>query len=134
MRKIFLSFSHRDVVMRDNLEGLFAARRGPIEGTPTYLKEDKRPEGEAAIVQAIKRTMEGCCGVLLVIGQDVHNSEWIKYELQVADSWGLPRLGIEHPQSRWGPPNSFPRLKILKWDPQAIAKEVNGWKAPEKQS
>jgi len=130
VKRVFISYSHRDAVMRDNLEGLFMPRLGPVRAIPARLTEDLRDKGESAIVDAIKRAMRPCCGVMLVLGQDVHSSEWIEYELQVADSWGLPRIGIRHPQSTGGPPGRFPRLKVVDWERSAIAAEVNAWKDP----
>lgn len=126
-KKVFLSFRQKNVDLRNDLLALFAAGGGRIQATPVYLTEDLRGKGEAAITKQIQEAMQDCCGLLLVMGEDVHNSEWIKYELEVADSWGIPRVGVRHRQATGGPPNRYPRLEILPWQPETIAQTVNSW-------
>lgn len=126
-KKVFLSFSHKNLDFRNDLRSLFAEWDGPVQATPVYVTEDVRAQGDAAVRREIQSIMQGCRGLLLVIGPDVHNSEWIDFEIGLADSLGMQRAAVRHTRASGGLPNRFPRMLELEWDPAAIARTVLGW-------
>ena len=126
-KKIFLSFRYTDSDLRNDLEGLFQARQGPIEATPVYCKRSADATTEAAIRKDIQASLEGCRGVLVVPGDDAHSSKWIKYEVNVARSAQLPCAVVRHPQSKGGVPPDLRSLPELAWDPHAINEHVRLW-------
>jgi len=126
-KQVFISFSHKNLDFRNDLRAMFAEWGGPIQATPVYITEDVRSQGTAAVERKIKEIMEPCRGLLLVVGEDVHNSEWIDYEIKLASGWQKPWAPVRHKQSKGGLPNSFRDKPVLPWDADAIAKVVAGW-------
>ncbi len=126
-KKIFLSFRYKDATLRGDLQGLFKANGGTIEATPVYCKRDESATTEAAIKSAIKQSLQGCRGLLMVPGDDGHSAPWIKYEVSVALSDGLPCAVVDHPLARGGPPAEHHHLPRLRWDKKEIAEHVRSW-------
>lgn len=126
-KQVFISFSHKNLDLRNDLRVMFAEWGGPIQATPVYLTEDVREEGTPAVEREIQKKMQPCCGLLLAVGEDVHNSEWIDYELNLAAGWQKPWAPVRHPRSKGGLPNNFRNRPVLPWDAAAIARVVAGW-------
>jgi hypothetical protein len=126
-KNVFLSFRQKNLDFRNDLRSFFEAWRGPVQATPLYLTEDVRAQGEPAIKRQIQEALRTCSGLLVVVGEDVHSSEWIDYEIAVADSWRIPRAGLRHPQAKGGLPTRFPGMEVLDWKPAAIARKVESW-------
>lgn len=127
-KNIFLSFSYKDKNYRDNLRDQFQAHGGPIQATPLFVTEDVSSQGEQAIKNLIRQHMARASGLLVVLGEDVHNSPWIAFEVQCAKDRSIPIAVVRHPQATGGVPNRYPELKPIAWDPKALAELVAGWK------
>ena len=132
-RRIFISFRYSDDVLRGNLENLFMPT-GPVPGTPTtvtrnVLASTTDPARRyAAVRQEIERVMSTCEGALLLVGDNTHSSEWIDDELGLATGkYRMPCAAVRHPRSSGGLPPSHRGIKLLDWDPDAIAAEVRSW-------
>lgn len=105
---------------------MFQPDGGPIVGKPIWVTTDLSDEGDEAIKSEIRSVMDGCKIALFVIGQNVHNSPWVNYELAYAMSpLRIPCFGIINPHILFGPPNIFRNIEILNWKPREIAQVLN---------
>jgi len=125
-KKVFLSFRYADADLRNDLEGLFQSRGGKIEGTPVYCPRDPNAKTESEIRASVLSSMEGCRGLLMVPGDDAHSAGWIRYEVSVAESRGVPCAVVEHPASKGVRPEHR-HLPKLRWDAQTIADHTRSW-------
>ena len=80
-KRIFPSFSFVDRGLLNDLRRFFQAYGGPVEATPTLMETDFADAGPERIEQAIREQMRGCAGVLLLVGDEAHNSKWVGYEM-----------------------------------------------------
>src|SRR5579871_966673 len=114
-KKIFLSFRYSDLNLRNNLRDLFEGHGGDIEATPAYITEDVSDRGDTAVKDQIKALLQGCRGLLLLVGDTSHSSKWMDYEVQVAGSHSLPLAAVQHPQSRGGLSPKHAHIPLFKW-------------------
>ena len=70
--------------MSSPLLNLFAAQRGPIEGTPSEVKPSNTKLTEKEIDAKILTALEGCVGMIVVVGDDTHSSNWVHREVELA--------------------------------------------------
>lgn len=123
-KRIFISFNYTERGWRNDLLALFQAYGGPVQATPVYVSDDVAAQGDAAVKAEIKRCMDGCKGLLVVVGNDAHNSPWIDYELNLANGWKIPKAAIRHPAASGGLPNHHKTMTVAPWNPMAIARLV----------
>jgi hypothetical protein len=83
--------------------------------------------GDAEIQREIQSVMTPCSGMVVVIGDDTHNSPWINYEVGYATSQRIPTVAVQHPQSRGVPPNNYRGMKVVGWNSQELADIVQSW-------
>jgi hypothetical protein len=85
-RSVFVSFvfedkAHFDAVKRWAEEGKLGADVVAIGET-----KDVRQDGERAIEERLKPRIRGAAAVLLLLGNNTHNHDWVRYELSLIAS------------------------------------------------
>ena len=78
--------------------------------------------------------MKGCYGVLLLVSDTSHSSNWIDFEVAEASRLKIPCVAVRHPQVKGGLGKHQGHIKVIDWDAQKIADVVGTWKAPEASS
>ncbi|HEX6041068.1 TIR domain-containing protein [Longimicrobium sp.] len=124
-KRIFLSHSFVDRALLNDLLQFFQARGGPVMATPTYMRTDLGEAGPERIRQAIREQMQGCAGVLLLVGDEAHNSRWIQYEMGVANELRIPKYRLQHPARTGGPPVAHAGMHEIPWSPREVAAVLN---------
>jgi hypothetical protein len=124
-KRIFLSFSFVDKGLLNDLLQFFQPQGGPVMATPTYMRSDLGDAGAERITQAIREQMQGCSGELLLVGDEVHNSRWIQYELGVANELKIPKFRVRHPTRSGGAPNAHAGMQEIPWSPKEVATILN---------
>ena len=134
-KNVFLSYRYSDAKLKGDLVARFQAKGGPIEATPVSLDElilregPDRAEHQRKIEAEIDRLMDRCVGLIVVAGNDSHNSPWQMYEIGRATGHRkIPAIAVRHPEATGGLPNSARGLKLFDWDFHAIAAEVRSWR------
>jgi hypothetical protein len=126
-KRVFLSFSFTaDKGPLNDLLQFFQFKGGPVEATPAFMTEDLSAFGEEHIKAAIRQQMTGCVALLVLVGDEAHNSRWIQYEAGVANELGIPKYGMRHPARRGGFPNAHVGMKEIAWSGTELAKVVSG--------
>jgi hypothetical protein len=123
-KRVFISFRFKEKGLRNDLLQFFQANGGPVQATPTYMTQDLSSLGEDHIKDVIRQQMEGCAGLLVLVGDDVHNSSWIQWEGGVANELGVPKFGIRHPAAHGGFPNAHRGMREIDWDGEELARAV----------
>jgi hypothetical protein len=99
-----------------------------VEATPTFMKQDLSASGEERIKAAIREQITGCAALLVLVGDEAHNSRWIQYEAGVANELHIPKFGMRHPSRRGGFPNAHLGMKEIEWSRTELAEVVTGLK------
>lgn len=128
MARIFISFKAEDASEREGLEGSFRNPNNSLIHVPVSTREDKRAGGPAAIRSYLRELMRDAHVVICLIGKNTHQSAWVDYELQVANSWGIPVVALRLasgagpvPAAIHGHP-SIPRSELA----EAVERAVGG--------
>ena len=124
-KRVFVSFRYADKDLRNDLLQFFQEHGGPVQATPAVMRTDVGDQGDERVKQVIREQLQGCVAVLAVVGDTVHNSRWIEYELGVANEFGIPKFQIRHPKATGGPPNAHAGMREIEWKRDAVAAVIN---------
>jgi hypothetical protein len=123
-QSIFISYVYEDKKHRDNVERWCTTELlGPNRVTITEFA-DFRSQGERAIENHLKPRIRGAATVLCLVGENTHNSEWVKYELDVATSFNKRIYLARIPNTRGAAPSGYRHMPIYALDPSLLRKLV----------
>ncbi len=127
MINIFVSFREIDRDHREGFEGTLQNPESPLRGYPLSSRKDIRAEGEDAVKAYIREKMQPSDIIIVLIGDDSHNSKWIDYEMDLATTWQKPIFGVRINGTRGNGPTLFVQrnLEILDWDVSIIATKID---------
>ena len=126
-KRVFISFSFAERGLRNDLLQFFQEHGGLVQASPAFMTQDRSAEGEARIKEGIREIMEGCSGLIVLAGEQAHNSRWIEYEIGVAAGLRIPHVGVRHPDRQGGFPNTYRGMKEVQWDRKELAQVVGEW-------
>ncbi len=90
----------------------------------TFETEDKRKEGEKAIKNYLKNKIKGSAIVLILIGNNTHNHNWIKIEVELANNYNKKICCVRIPETTGQKPKILSNYKELTFNPNQILKEL----------
>lgn len=123
MKSIFVSHVYEDNEYVKKMEKWKS--NGLIEGyTFTFETEDKRIEGSVAIHNHLKQKIRGCAVLLVLIGSNTHNHDWIRKEVEFANSFHKKILCMRIPNTTGRKPSILNRYEELDFNPNQIMKEL----------
>lgn len=121
-RSNFVSYVYEDKRHRDNVERWFASEAvGPNRVMITEA-EDRRPLGENAIKDHLRPRIRGAAAVICLVGNNSHNSNWVKSELDVATSLNKEIVLARIPGTTGAAPMGYRHLPIVPLDPSTLKK------------
>ncbi len=120
-KSIFISCVFEDSHRIDSLKKWAAENRlGNV--VITQETEDKRQLGKEAVKQHIKSKIQGASVVMVLIGQDTHNHEWIEAEVELANSFHKEIVCVRIPSTTGAIPPLLSKYRLINFDPEAINK------------
>ncbi|MCA9708744.1 MAG: TIR domain-containing protein [Myxococcales bacterium] len=119
-QSIFLSYVYEDRKHRDNIRRW--AKDGLLGANVVTTTEagDLRPQGQAAIRDHLRPLIRGAAAVVCLVGQDTHNHQWVKYELDAATSLNKPIILARIPNTSGPAPEGHRHHTIHSLDPSTI--------------
>lgn len=112
-KRIFICFAIEDEKYRDMLKGQSLNTKSPFTYTDMSVKHAWDSQWKTNCRSRIK----GCDGVIALISNHTRNADGAKWELQCANTEGIPIIGIHIHRDNKG---QIP--------PQLIGKRVVNWK------
>lgn len=124
MKSIFVSHVYEDQSYVSKMQKW--EKKGLLEGyTFTFETEDKRHEGKQAIRNYLKKKIEGCAVIVVLIGNDTHNHDWIRAEVELANSFHKRILCMRIPKTTGAKPKILNKYKEIIFHPNQIIKELS---------
>jgi hypothetical protein len=123
-KSIFISCVHEDSHRIKSIEN-WAVQNRLGDVVITSEKEDNRHIGVDAIKRHIQSKIQGAAVVLVLIGQDTHNHDWIRAEVELANSFHKQILCVRIPNSNGAVPPILSIYKLINFDPDSIKDELN---------
>lgn len=90
----------------------------------TQETEDKRQQGKEAVKQHIKSKIQGATVILVLVGQDTHNHEWIEAEVELAISFNKEIICVRLPHTTGAVPRLLTNKRLISFDPEAIKRLI----------
>jgi len=126
-KSIFISCVHEDSHRIKNIQNWALQKRlGNV--VITSETEDNRYAGVNAIKRHIQSKIQGASVVLVLIGQDTHNHDWIKAEVELANSFHKKIFCVRVPNSNGAVPVILGNYKLINFDPDTIKRELDSIK------
>ena len=126
MKSIFASYKYEDKRFKDQLATWAREGRLGYNVSITGESQDVRQDGGNAIRNHINPIINGAACVVLIVGQDTHNSSGVDYELRNAKSAGKPIITVRAPQTSGALPALVASSPEVAFEPNAIARALLG--------
>jgi hypothetical protein len=122
-KSIFISCVFEDSHRIDTIKKWAAEKRlGDV--SITHETEDKRQLGKEAIKQHIKSKIQGSAVVIVLVGQDTHNHDWIEVEVELANSFNKEIICVRVPHTTGAVPSLLTKSRLISFDPDSLKKII----------
>ena len=128
-RRIFISHAFKHVADYAGLLGRFEAYGYDVYNHSIPFWSPVDAEGRE-LAEVIDRKIRGCDAVLALVTPDIHKSDWIEYEMQLAQRYGKRVIGVW----RHGEMGSVPipglldeqLYRMVGWNGPALIRAIEG--------
>ncbi len=121
-RSVFVSCVHEDSQLI-NIMKAWEQRQLIGDITITSELEDKRNEGTLAVKRYLQKKIEGAAGIVVLVGNNTHNHDWIAVEVELANSFHKKIVCMRIPNTTGAQPSILARYKIVSFDPMSLKNE-----------
>ena len=90
----------------------------------TQETEDKRLQGKEAVKKHIQSKIKGAAVILVLVGQDTHNHEWIEVEVELANSFNKEIICVRVPHTTGAVPSLLTKSRLISFDPDSLKKII----------
>lgn len=123
MKSIFVSYKYEDLAKKNKLKRW--EERGDLgEVRITGETKDVRQGGREAVEAHLKPKIEGMAAMLVLVGDDSHNSQWMDWEIDVAQQYNKKVLPVRIPGTTGAAPAAIRHLRTIEFNPNMIVKYV----------
>ena len=124
-RSVFVSYVYEDKAHFDNVRRW--AEQGLLGDNVVVTTEaaDVRQHGTASVREHLKARIQGAAALLLLVGNDTHNHEWVRLELSWATSANRLVLAARVPGTTGAAPVGFQHHPLMPLDPSSLRKALN---------
>jgi hypothetical protein len=120
-KSIFISTVHEDSHLIATLSNWATNNRLGSNISITHeTEEDKRHLGKEIIKKHIQKKIEGASIVIVLIGRDTHNHDWIKAEVELANNYNKKIICIRIPQTTGATPPILNKYQVITFEPNTI--------------
>jgi hypothetical protein len=123
-KSLFISCVYEDSHFIDNIIK-WAEKNKLGDVTITSETEDKRLQGVAEIKKHIQSKIQGAAVIIVLIGRDTHNHDWIRAESELANSYHKSILCLRVPETSSPAPEILKKYKLVNFDPDSLKKELD---------
>jgi hypothetical protein len=117
-KSIFISSVHEDSHRINSIKS-WAEQKRLGDVAITSETEDNRHNGGDAIKRHIQAKIQGAAVVLVLIGQDTYNHDWIKAEVELANSFHKKIICVRVPNSKGSVPIILSKYQLINFDPDS---------------
>ena len=119
MKSVFVSYVFEDKRFKDKIHDWAGdGKLGAV--TVTGESKDVRQGGDSAIRNHLSPLLRGAAALLVLVGSDTHNHDWVQYEVAHAQSHHKKILVVRIPNTSGAAPPSVRKLDEIPFEPRAI--------------
>ena len=90
----------------------------------THETIDNRPLGYDTIFNHLRPKINGASAILVLLGRDTHNHDWIRAEVELANSYHKKLIVARIPDTNGGIPSILANKPIISLHPDSIRKAL----------
>lgn len=124
-KSIFISTVHEDSHLIGTLSTWANSNRMGKVTITHETQNDKRHLGKDEIKQHIQKKIQGAGVVMVLIGRDTHNHDWIKAEVELANNYNKQIICVRIPQTTGPLPSILINYKPIAFEPGAILRAID---------
>ena len=109
--KVFISYRWGDRDHANGLEGLLHNPNNQYRHVTIRERENYKNKGINAIKMYLKGLIGDCDALICLIGNNTHNSDWVRYELDVANSQRKKIIPVRIANTTGGTPHIIKNKK-----------------------
>ncbi|MCH8498601.1 MAG: TIR domain-containing protein [Marinobacter sp.] len=100
IKNVFLSHHHKDDASVDGLTSMvsgkgYQLRNSSIRVKPENQKRiDKKQISDKTIARLLRMKMRWASQVIVIIGKETHQRDWVNWEIKAAHQLGKPIIGV----------------------------------------
>jgi MTH538 TIR-like domain (DUF1863) len=117
---IFISTVYEDSPLIFQLEVWARENRLGNQVVVTHETKDLRTFGYDAIRKHLRTKIEGASAVLILVGRDTHNHDWISVEVELANSFNKKLVVVRIPNTSGNFPPILVNHSIIEFKPDSI--------------
>lgn len=119
MKSIFVSHVYEDGSYKDRVrQWASSGRLGNV--VVTGESADVRQGGEGAIRRHLSPMLRGAGAVVVLVGDDTHNRDWVDYEVNHALSQGVRVIAMRIPGTYGAAPSALRGRNLVNFDPDSL--------------
>ncbi len=123
-KSIFISCVYEDSYRIDSITK-WANEKKLGDVIITHETEDKRQQGKEAVKQQIKNKIQGAAVILVLVGQNTHNHEWIEAEVELANSFHKEIICVRIPGTTGAVPTLLSKYRLIIFELEAIKRLIS---------
>ena len=100
IKNVFVSHHHKDDASVDGLTGMVSGKGYQLRNSSIRVKEenqkriDNKQISDRAIARLLRMKMRWASQVIVVIGKETYQRDWVNWEIKVAHQLGKPIIGV----------------------------------------
>ncbi len=119
MPRFFISYVYEDKAYKEQIRDWW--KKGELDDwSPLHETEDLRPSGSRAVRRHLSPLIQRSSALVLLVGDNNHNHEWIRYEVDHAMSSRIPVILLRLPNTRGAPPLSVRNQTEIPFSPFSL--------------
>lgn len=124
MKSVFVSYKYDDKKSKDRLLKWVKDKcLGDV--VVTGETKDVRNDGKKAIKNHLSPKLKGASIVLVLVGENTHNSTGVEYEIQHAKSHKKKIVSVRIPKTRGAAPKSIRDVELIAFTQNDIKEAIN---------
>lgn len=121
---VFISHVYEDLTARDTLRSWAAKGLLGPGVIATGESEDFRQGGPAAIKRHLSPMLQGASAVIVLVGNNTHNHDWVDYEVNHARSVNKKVVAVRITGTTGAPPKSLAGIEVGSMDVNLIRRAL----------
>jgi TIR domain len=113
VQSVFISHARADAPRLERIVKTLI-ENGVINRETRILKEEDLPAGNRARREDVKRTIQSASKVVVVWGDASAGSQWVNYEIGLADALGKPIIAVLPYGREIALPPNLPKVQIVR--------------------
>ena len=125
--KIYPCFSSEDIDHLHGLIGMIKNKNNVLSGIPIQEQENLEGNPPEVVKVHLRPKIKQSDIMVLLLGKNTHSRRWVRYEIEVAQSFRIPIFAVRIPESNIGglPSILKGKVSVVNWNIREIQSMID---------